>query len=70
MRITSSNDKGITVAFTYDEASAVHDDLGDIMASRISVAGDRLHRVLEVALDHKPSKNLKTRGRYPSKRPT
>ncbi|MCZ7413110.1 hypothetical protein [Streptomyces sp. WMMC897] len=46
MQITIRNGKTI-VELDHDEAAAVRDDLGDIRASQISAAGDRLHRLLE-----------------------
>jgi hypothetical protein len=42
-------DGTITIRMTAAEASAVRKDLGGIWGSDISVAGDKLHRLLEWA---------------------
>lgn len=41
----------VRVTLTAEEAEAVRDDLGQIWASKISTAGDRLHSLLESVTD-------------------
>jgi hypothetical protein len=50
MQITRSNDT-VRVTLTAEEAEAVRDDLGQIWASKVSAAGDRLHSLLESVTD-------------------
>ncbi|MFE9382326.1 hypothetical protein ACFYMO_03680 [Streptomyces sp. NPDC007025] len=46
MQISTTGNK-ILVELDHEEAAAVRDDLGDIWASKVSTAGDRLHSLLE-----------------------
>lgn len=46
MKIDRTGDT-VHVTLTAEEAEAVRDDLGQIWASKVSTAGDRLHSLLE-----------------------
>lgn len=47
MQITRTDNGNVRVTLTADEAEAVRDDLGQIWASKVSLAGDQLHSLLE-----------------------
>jgi polyhydroxyalkanoate synthesis regulator phasin len=50
MQIDRTDDT-VRVTLTAEEAEAVRDDLGQIWASKVSAAGDKLHSLLESVTD-------------------